>query len=650
MKANSIRAFLGLAGLSVLAACGGGSDAVGVQAAISGSTPVLQLEERVADAVVDPYRLQIKQMARASQQRVAPNIVTLPELSAQKVQESLQAPDSARPVQIGFARDVLKSQADTAARLAWQRSPDGTSRAAIGVRSPAALGLRMGLLVSQMPPGTLLRVYGPDDAEAIEIHGNEVLRTIQQNLDAGIEDVEARTYWLPTVNGDAAVLEFELAPSIDPAWLKVSLPQVSHLVTLETDPEQLLKASGSCNIDVMCSSARNDPKIRAVAHMRYVKSGGTYICTGTLMNNTRQDNTPYFLSAHHCISSQSTASTLETFWNYRTSSCGSNQAASDFTRVSGGAQLLWSSGSTDTSFMRLNGALPSGAVFAGWDARAAQGSGSVYAIHHPDGDPQKYSAGVLTGFMTCTAPDAQGSFRCGQATSTTGTYLNARFSEGTTEGGSSGGALFSSAGQVVGQLFGGSHSCTNPGGTTIYGRLDLAFEAALHRWLAPQDATPTPTPTPTPGPGPGARAPVYRFYNTATGAHFYTNNALERDFVIATYPVFKYEGPAFTAVTQSGSGLSPVFRFFNQSTGAHFYTINAAERDYVMATYPVFKYEGPTWFAQTQAGNGASPMFRFYNRSTGTHFYTINQGEADYVRNTYPVFSYEGAAYYAWTN
>ena len=59
---------------------------------------------------------------------------------------------------------------------------------------------------------------------------------------------------------------------------------------------------------------------------------------------------------------------------------------------------------------------------------------------------------------------------------------------------------------------------------------------------------------------------VYRFYNQVTSAHFYTSSAAERDNVQATLPFMTYEGSAFQASSQSGTGLSPVFRFFNQQT------------------------------------------------------------------------------------
>jgi len=42
---------------------------------------------------------------------------------------------------------------------------------------------------------------------------------------------------------------------------------------------------------------------------------------------------------------------------------------------------------------------------------------------------------------------------------------------------------------------------------------------------------------------------------------------------------------------------SPVFRFYNTRTGTHFYTISGAERDTVLNNYPQFAYEGAVFWA-----------------------------------------------------
>ncbi len=103
--------------------------------------------------------------------------------------------------------------------------------------------------------------------------------------------------------------------------------------------------------------------------------------------------------------------------------------------------------------------------------------------------------------------------------------------------------------------------------------------------------------------------PVYRFYNTKTGTHFYTTSESERDGIIATYPHFAYEGPAFRAFASPGSdGRLPVYRFFNTTTGAHFYTISSAERDKVVATYPSFVYEGIAFHCYPASSATVAPV------------------------------------------
>lgn len=144
------------------------------------------------------------------------------------------------------------------------------------------------------------------------------------------------------------------------------------------------------------------------------------------------------------------------------------------------------------------------------------------------------------------------------------------------------------------------------------------------------------------------RSSVYRFYNSQTGAHFYTISAAERDYVIEQFPAFTYEGVRFEAYSEPSGSLSAVYRFYNTRTGAHFYTMSAEERDHVIATWPEFRFEGVAWYAQTQPSGDARLMHRFYNEVRGVHFYTVNQTESDIVRAEMPEWSYEGGVYYAW--
>jgi Protein of unknown function (DUF1566)/Repeat of unknown function (DUF5648) len=140
---------------------------------------------------------------------------------------------------------------------------------------------------------------------------------------------------------------------------------------------------------------------------------------------------------------------------------------------------------------------------------------------------------------------------------------------------------------------------------------------------------------------------VYRFFNTKTGAHFFTMSAIERDYVQTTLPFFNFEGISFFAYPDADSSMSPVYRFYNNVTGTHFFTISAAERDYVIATWPtIFSFEGTSWHASTTQQAGWVPVYRFFNTKTGAHFYTISAAERDNVIATLSWYNFEGIGYY----
>jgi hypothetical protein len=48
---------------------------------------------------------------------------------------------------------------------------------------------------------------------------------------------------------------------------------------------------------------------------------------------------------------------------------------------------------------------------------------------------------------------------------------------------------------------------------------------------------------------------------------------------------------------QCPSGTSPVYRFFNKAVGAHFYTISESEKNDIATNYPLYVYEGPAYCA-----------------------------------------------------
>jgi lysophospholipase L1-like esterase len=140
--------------------------------------------------------------------------------------------------------------------------------------------------------------------------------------------------------------------------------------------------------------------------------------------------------------------------------------------------------------------------------------------------------------------------------------------------------------------------------------------------------------------------PVYRFFNSATGAHFYTANVTERDQVIASASTFQYEGAAFEVSPTSQVGLAPVYRFINTSTGVHLYTISETERDLILADLPVYHLEGVAYYASLTSGAGLAPLYRFYQQNRNFHFYTARYTERDELISNGCDYRYEGPAYY----
>ncbi|MNT66728.1 Lysyl endopeptidase precursor [compost metagenome] len=121
-------------------------------------------------------------------------------------------------------------------------------------------------------------------------------------------------------------------------------------------------------------------------------------------------------------------------------------------------------------------------MYAGSYFGSVSTSAAVVGIHNPRGDLQKTSTGSVAQFSYCSNE------LCFPETQQDGKFYTVGWTEGTTEGGSSGSGLFymiDSKRYLVGQLYGGSSSCEAPTGRDHYGRFDLPFKLAIKTWLMP---------------------------------------------------------------------------------------------------------------------------------------------------------------------
>lgn len=480
-----------------LMSCGGGGGGGGGSPATE-SDPVQAvvqpLQSGTGPARIEPYERVLPPVVRragavqalsAAPPTVAIQLGPAPPEFVQAKAAAMERPtQTAIARQIGAARPVgaLSTPAKTARALVWQPTAAGGRVASASLRSEGAVGLRLGLQVERLPASAQVRVR-PAGSTAVEmVQGEEILAAIARNRGAGDDSRSGRTYWLPAVAGDALTLEIELPAGVDPDQVEVAVPHLSHLWWTHeavTHADELrFGESGTCNTDATCSPEYAFES-RAIARMEYVRDGSAFLCTGTLMADTAASGTPYFLGAYHCVGDQTTASTLSTYWFYRSASCNSNMLDPAAMRLTGGATLLHASTDTDTAFMVLRGSPPAGAVHAGSLLSAPALGTALAGLHHPAGDLLKLSLGTLPAYARCEGT------RCTGEGMETSNFLVLRWTRGTTENGSSGSPVFAAVGArryVVGQLFAGSASCIRPDANDYYGRFDRAHPA-LRPWL-----------------------------------------------------------------------------------------------------------------------------------------------------------------------
>ena len=193
-----------------------------------------------------------------------------------------------------------------------------------------------------------------------------------------------------------------------------------------------------------------------------------FVCSGSLVNNVRQDGTPFILTAHHCIDGGDaiTFSTMR-FDFFKDSdsgplNCTDQSRTSPHTETMTGATVIADiplRNASDGTLLKLVNPIPPNwpVFFNGWDATGVTATSGV-SIHHPNGMVKKISTFtaplVSVGNIefdtdVFTAQNAHWQVR----------WAPTENGHSVTFGGSSGSPIFNQNGHIVGTLTGGSSFC-----------------------------------------------------------------------------------------------------------------------------------------------------------------------------------------------
>ncbi|MGB5105623.1 MAG: trypsin-like peptidase domain-containing protein, partial [Candidatus Zixiibacteriota bacterium] len=350
----------------------------------------------------------------------------------------------------------------------WEDLPDGGRIWRITIASPGAYSINLLYSKYRLPEGAKLFVYNSDRTYVIGAF------TAKNNKPHG----EMATQ--PVAGDEITVEYYEPAAVVYEGELTISRIVHAYRDIFRTVKDALdFGESGSCNNNANCPEGADWQKEkRAVAMV--LLSGGTRWCSGSMVNNVRQDKTPYFLTANHCLGASNTWIIM---FNYESPGCINVNGPTWMTVQ--GSTLKASSSASDFGLLLLNEAPPDSykVCFNGWNNLNVN-SDSAVGIHHPSGDIKKISFDwdfyESTDYLGSTVNSSLSHWRI------------AVWDDGTTEPGSSGSPLYNKYHQVIGQLHGGWAAC-NDLRADYYGKLSLSWNGGgtsstrLKDWLDPDN-------------------------------------------------------------------------------------------------------------------------------------------------------------------
>lgn len=405
----------------------------------------------------------------------AVDFIEMPPVDIKKYQSEDKELDQHKDIPYRFGVNI-ETDIDLNTSGAWETIENGDRIWRLGISAPGAISLNFVFDAYFVPEGGKIFVYNADKTQLKGSFTAENTSKIQ-SLGVGL------------IQGDNLIVEYHEPLEVQgQGYLHIN--NVTHgyrsvlgiVAEIKSGP---FGNSGSCNINVNCPvGLPYDIQKRSAAIIVVNNSG---LCSGAMVNNTSQDGTPYFLTARHCLPSNTNNTNNWLFYfNHETPSCFGSTGPTNQS-VSGG-ELKASNQESDFALLELNSTPPASynVCYSGWDATDnAATVTSAYGIHHPAGDVKKI----------CFEENAPYHEFVGGFVNQTW-YID-QWESGVTEGGSSGSPLFNQNGVIIGTLSGGLAACSgtsNNGQYDFYGRFGVSWDygstasGRLKDWLDPTNS------------------------------------------------------------------------------------------------------------------------------------------------------------------
>jgi lysyl endopeptidase len=354
---------------------------------------------------------------------------------------------------------LVPHAASTSAAGSWS-TDSGRAIWRYAVRVPTAVSLSFHATGSTLPASATLIVRGARTTVTYQAHD---LR--RGELWSRIQPGEALEFELTVAAGERGRVALRIV-SLQAGYRAIGagVPDHPYYRALKAQ-SQAATGNAACitNYECAVTSANAAPAAATAA----LVVGNQFQCTGTLINDVPQDNTPYMLTARHCETGKlgggnsGAAATTTVYWD-ATTACGGTLGSIYDPNIPAqtGAQTIVEQQDAWLILLDVNPVV-SDAQFAGFDATGGRVQGG-YTVQHAEGGDKQF-----TGWSGTAAAVQESDVLGSSYESSFWETVNA---VGNIGPGASGSALFDQNNNIVGQLTLG-RATTDPSG---YGMCPVA--------------------------------------------------------------------------------------------------------------------------------------------------------------------------------